>query len=47
MEDIQQLEKIFGTTFKKQADLTALRQFHANNAYCLNEHGGGHWALLL
>ena len=38
MEDIQQLEKIFGTTFKKQADLTALRQFHANNAYCLNEH---------
>ena len=39
MADIKQLEQIFRTTFQEQPDLTTLRQFHANNAYCLNEEG--------
>lgn len=39
MTSAQQLEQIFGVPFQQQADLTALRQFHANNAFCENGEG--------
>ena len=33
-----QLTKLFGVSFSKQDDIRSLRQFHAPNAYCLDEH---------
>lgn len=33
------LAKLFGSDFKLCEDLTELRQFHSNHAYCLNAEG--------
>ncbi|MCB0706913.1 MAG: hypothetical protein KDC34_16470 [Saprospiraceae bacterium] len=39
MTSAQQLEQIFGVSFQQQADIKGLRQFHANNTFCVNEAG--------
>ena len=37
MSPAQRLKDIFGVDFQEQPDITHLRQFHANNAFCSNE----------
>ena len=37
MSPAQRLKDIFGVDFQEQPDITRLRQFHANNAFCCNE----------
>ena len=37
MSPAQRLKDIFGVDFQEQPDITHLRQFHANNAFCCNE----------
>lgn len=39
MTSVQQLKQTFGVPFQQQPDITALRQFHANNTFCENEDG--------
>ena len=39
MSPEERLKNIFGVAFHKQDTLTRLRQFHSNNAYCLDAEG--------
>ena len=39
MTTAQQLEQIFGVAFEEKPDLTALRRFEANNAFCCDTSG--------